>query len=209
LATKHSRIHNGEKDSFHLQRRAHSSQGSAENERSVKTAAKHHKSTGRKLAERDWSKNEDDRLRVLYKRGTELKLIASAMGRTPASCSTRASRLGLKPRPHWTEEEQLKLRNGWGKLERHKIAKMVGKTKKACYHKARSLGLLTSTNSLTEVEESEWSKEDDYNLWGFWIGGLDVKDIAFEMDKTVQECADRLICLEEKYRKQNPSPNQI
>lgn len=100
----------------------------------------------------DWSPMEDAVLRSGYGK-TPIQSISHALGRTMCSIYSRAHKLGLtRPttmasRRDWTSEEDNCLRAMYGKVRPEEIARKIGRTRPAVYHRAERLGLVSVVRS--------------------------------------------------------------
>ena len=100
---------------------------------------------------------------------------AEALGRTKASCQSKARDLKLAGSQLWTEKEIALVRDNYAKLGPQKTSELVGtKSPSACLAKANQLGIIVKKFKWTP-ELDEFLKENYYNLT--------TKELAAEVTK--------------------------
>jgi hypothetical protein len=101
---------------------------------------------------RPWNPDEDELLRRAYQDGASLTPLLERLGRTKTSMAHRASFLGIRGTharpngfrqgPDWTEAEEARLRETYGKVRPKEIAAELGRPIRAIYSRANRLGLV-------------------------------------------------------------------
>jgi len=88
-----------------------------------------------------WTAEEENTLRDAYPQGYHAALSALPH-RTERSIFMKARKMNLRTRPHWTEEENQRLRRMWGEDSLSRIAERLGRTRYAVHRHAKDvLGL--------------------------------------------------------------------
>jgi len=100
---------------------------------------------------RSWIPEEDDLIRRAYADGASLTPLKERLGRGICSIRWRADELGLRgthvnkagwcTEPAWTKEQTRVLRDSYGKIPNPDLAKKLGRSVKAIYTLAHTLGL--------------------------------------------------------------------
>jgi len=104
---------------------------------------------------RDWTPEEDDRLRRAYRDSEDLRGVAAELGRPIKGLRSRGCKIGLggthakgrggwATEPEWTEAEDQRLREAYGDVPIDRLAAELGREKGAVYQRANRLGLSRS-----------------------------------------------------------------
>ena len=106
--------------------------------------------------EKEWSKDEDEFLKQNYRVMT-FKEIAEHLGRSKDSCKARSGILGIRVKKQishklWTDEQDEFLRQNYLTMPIKEIAEHLGRSEKACTHRANRIGL-RKTNDWTEEQD--------------------------------------------------------
>jgi hypothetical protein len=130
---------------------------------------------------RAWTPEEDDLLRRAYHDGASLTPLRTRLGRKRESIACRAQLLGLqgthaikagwRTKPVWTDEDEARLRAGYGKVPTRQLARELGRPLPAIYTRANHLGL-----------KHPWMRaftdEDAKLVQIAWKHGVALQDIA-------------------------------
>jgi hypothetical protein len=139
---------------------------------------------------RPWTPEEDDLLRLAYSDGASLTPLITRLGRSRSAIAGHAKELGLQgshaikagwfTEPAWTEEDEARLRAGYGKTPTKRLASELGRELRAVYCRANHLGL-----------KHPWMRaftdEDAKLVQIAWARGVALQDLADAM------CRDRAV----------------
>lgn len=89
-----------------------------------------------------WTPAEDKILRKHYGKMPRKEILRMLPGRSATALHTRASRLGIQPRPHWSPEDDVLLTEMWSTCEKgDTMCKALGRSREAIHWRASKLGL--------------------------------------------------------------------
>ena len=135
---------------------------------------------------RHWTSEEDALLTQAYATGSSLTHLRQQLGRTAGSLRHRADYLklrgshamrnGWRAGPDWTEAEEQRLRDEYGKIPTTSLATKLGRTKAAITSRANSLGLVHGYIRPFSAEESR-------ALGIAWRTGISIADLAIALDR--------------------------
>jgi len=139
---------------------------------------------------RRWTAEEDDRLRLAYAQGDNLRQLARDLQRKPGSLRWRADELGLQgthektagwlTEPVWTAEDEATLRREYGATSTPALAARLGRGVRAVYQRAAHLGLKHGYHR-------PWEDIEAALIVTAWRTGAGLEDLAhvLQRDKAV------------------------
>ncbi|QOT74538.1 hypothetical protein H5V43_21955 (plasmid) [Sphingobium fuliginis] len=135
---------------------------------------------------RPWTAEEDALLTQAYATGTSLTPLRQQLGRTAGSLRHRAEYLklrgshamrnGWRGGPDWTEAEEQRLRDEYGKIPTTSLAAKFGRSKAAITSRANSLGLVHGYIR-------PFSDEENRALGIAYRTGISIADLAVALDR--------------------------
>ncbi|MFW2854036.1 hypothetical protein ACM61V_19365 [Sphingomonas sp. TX0543] len=135
---------------------------------------------------RAWTPEEDALLQKAYGEGTSLTPLRRQLGRTSGSLRHRAEYLELRGRhanrngwrigPDWTDAEEARLREDYGRVPTRVLAARMGRTKAALTSRANSLGLVHGYIR-------PFSDEETRALEIAFRTGVSIADLAVALDR--------------------------
>lgn len=130
------------------------------------------------MARKCWTEEEEKYLKENFEK-YPIETIAKKLGRTNASISHKARKLGLvekrQPNRGWTEKEENKLITMWGKVPVEKISEKLDRTVNAINHKASRLEITKKS--------TRWTDEEINYLSDNW-GKFTLKTLCQELGRT-------------------------
>jgi hypothetical protein len=137
---------------------------------------------------RNWTPEEDDRLRQAYARGENLRTVGAEFDRGPCSIRWRVEHLGLQgshPRPNgwrqgpdWTEADSDVLRAEFGKTPTRDLAQRLNRGLKAVLQRANAMGLVHGMHK-------PWTDDHARAVAIAWRVGLGLTDLSIALGRQV------------------------
>lgn len=148
---------------------------------------------------RRWTEEEDAIVRQMAEAGLRDKDIAERLSRPQSSVTDRRISLGVFHNRAWTDEEKDYLRKVYPSMRAADIARVLGRTEKTIYVKARSLGLKKSREWFRQVcgkilvsHIRKWTHEEDEYIRAHYPDEP-AEDVAKVLGRTVNAVRKRAI----------------
>lgn len=135
---------------------------------------------------REWSADEQELLCRAYARGDNLRRLAGQLGRKPGSLKWKAEQLGLqgghpnhdgfRQGPAWSEDDDMFLRENYGRMKTKDIARHLRRPKMGVYCRAFTLGLKTGRCGPYTADERH-----AYQI--AYDQGIAIADLAIALDR--------------------------
>lgn len=137
---------------------------------------------------RPWTADEDNLVRRAYANGDSLTPLISGLGRTRTAICWRAKVIGIggthvktagfRQGPVWSEADNQRLREAYGKVPMQELADELGRKLRAMYVHAHQLGLSANYNR-------RFTEDEDRQLREAIVAGTDLRELARPLDRNV------------------------